>query len=192
MGAVRSSDVNHLDFTSIPLIGLIAVAKTAAEGAQKYGRLNYMQGFPQHDILNHAIAHVVMYLLGDRSEPHLSHAAWGLMAAIQSEVLDYELSQPHMLGPGATLTPEVQGHLDANKDRLAALRQAGEFAGNGNWSIWELPEIQRLLSQRHDTMHTEAPAPAAARIDDTPVDDEGFVLLPFVHPTDNIVTADDF
>lgn len=148
-GAVRSADANHLDFTSLPLVGLIAVARTAGEGGTKYGRWNYLQGMPVHDLLNHSFRHLVMYTLGDRSEPHLEHAAWGVMAAIQQETLDPSLSKPHMLGPGAMITQEVKKYLDDNKDRLAELRKSGEFDGIGNWKLTDLPEIQRLLEQRN-------------------------------------------
>jgi hypothetical protein len=58
------------------------------------------------------------------------------------------VSAPYLLGPGATITPEVQAHLDANKDDLAARRKAGEFAGIGEWNLRDLPEIQTILKQR--------------------------------------------
>ena len=147
-GAVRSADANHLDFMSMPWIGILGVARTAAEGGSKYGRFNYMQGMPVHDLMNHCFRHMIMYSLGDRSEPHREHAAWGILAAIGQDILDPELSKPHMLGPGATITPEVQKYLDDNKDQLAARRAAGEFADSGKWKITDLPEIARLLEQR--------------------------------------------
>ena len=145
-GAVRSSDANHLDFASLPLIGLIGVARTAAEGAAKYGRFNYMLGFPVHDLLNHAIRHIVMFLLGDRSEPHLEHAAWGLMAAIQQNTLDPELSAPFLLGPGATLTPAMKANIELNAPDLAARREAGVFAEIGEWTLAGLTEVQAIRS----------------------------------------------
>ena len=134
--AVRSADANHLDFTSIPLVGLIGVARAAAEGGAKYGRYNYMLGFPVHDLLNHAIRHVVMFLLGDRSEPHLEHAAWGLLAAVQSYALDPDLSAPFLLGPGARLSDVLRARLDAEASDLVARRAAGEFDGAGEWRRW--------------------------------------------------------
>ena len=148
-GAVRSADANHLDFTSIPLIGLIGVARTAAEGGAKYGRFNYMLGFPVHDLLNHAIRHIVMFLLGDRSEPHLEHAAWGLLAAIQQDTLDPELSAPHMLGPGASLTDAARQNLTKNAPELAVRRTRGEFVAESSWTIHDLGEIHQLVAQRH-------------------------------------------
>lgn len=147
-GAVRSSDAGHLDFASLPLIGLIGVARTATEGGTKYGRYNYMLGMPAHDLLNHSVRHVVLWLLGDRSEPHLEHAAWGLLAAIQSHALDPALSAPHLLGPGATVSPEVKAHLEANAATLAEKRRAGRFDGIGEWSLRDVPEVARLLGQR--------------------------------------------
>lgn len=145
-GAVRSADADGLDFTSIPIIGLIGVARTASEGATKYGRLNYMLGMSSHSLLNHVIRHIYLHLAGDRSEPNLSHAAWGIMAAIQSEVLKPEVSEPHMLGPGMTLTEANRKELDDHRDELAAKRKAGEFEGLGNWNVLDLPEVALLVS----------------------------------------------
>lgn len=145
-GAVRSADADGLDFTSIPIIGLIGVAKTAKEGATNYGRLNYMLGMSSHSLLNHAIRHIYLHLAGDRTEPNLSHAAWGIMAAIQSEVLKPEISEPHMLGPGMTLTDANRKELDEHRHELAEKRRSGEFAGLGNWNILDLPEVALLVS----------------------------------------------
>lgn len=148
-GAQRSADTAHLDFASLPMIGLLAVARTASEGASKYGRLNYMQGMPAHDTLNHTLRHIVMYLAGDRSEPHLAHGAWGLLAAIQGEALNPDISRPHLLGPGATLTGPVLQHLAENRDRLAAERKAGKHARAGEWTVDEIPEVARILEDRN-------------------------------------------
>jgi hypothetical protein len=70
------------------------------------------------------------------------------LASVQQNALDQSVSAPYLLGPGATITPEVQAHLDANKDDLAARRKAGEFAGIGEWNLRDLPEIKTLLAQR--------------------------------------------
>lgn len=150
-GAVRSADANHLDFASLPLIGLIGVARTAAEGGAKYGRFNYMLGFLVHDLLNHAIRHIVMFLLGDRSEPHLEHAAWGLLAAIQQNTLDPELSAPQMLGPGATLTDAAKQELAKNAPELSERRKLGDFAEYESWTVADLTEIRRLFAERSAT-----------------------------------------
>lgn len=102
-GAVRSRDADATRYDLITPIGLEAVARTAAEGAAKYGDHNWLRGMPVHDLLNHALRHIFMFLSGDRSEPHLPHAAWGLLAAIHSEAMWPHLNEGHLLGPGCSL-----------------------------------------------------------------------------------------
>lgn len=154
-GAVRSADRNHLDFTSLPIIGLLGLARTAHEGGSKYGRFNYLQGLPPHDAVNHAIVHLLMWSAGDRSEPHLSHAAWGCLVAAQTDLLNPELSAPHLPGPGFTLTEAMLAHLEANKEDLARRRAAGEF--DGTWDLKDVPEVARLLEQRQRGQSEKAP-----------------------------------
>jgi hypothetical protein len=101
-GAVRSSDAEATRYDLISPIGLEAVARTCAEGAAKYSDYNWERGMPVHDLLNHALRHVYRYLAGDRSEDHLPHAAWGLLAAIHSEALWPELNAGTLRGPGCT------------------------------------------------------------------------------------------
>ena len=91
-GAVRSSDVEQFRYDLVSPIGLREVARACAEGASKYGDWNWEKGMPVHDLLNHVLAHVYQFLGGDRSEPHLGHAAWGLLAAIHSHELWPELN----------------------------------------------------------------------------------------------------
>jgi len=159
-------------------VGLIGVARTAAEGAAKYGRLNYVQGLPVHDLLNHTIGHIVQFLLGDRTQPHLEHAAWGVLAAIQSHTLDPDLSSKHLLGPGATLSAANLDHLESQAATLKARREAGEFDDSGSWSLQEVPEVERLLDQRYE-----------AQVDE-PRDDDDDRLLPAEEPLE--ITAISF
>lgn len=147
-GAIRSSDVDHLDFTSMPLIGLLGVARTTFEGGTKYGRFNYMKGMPAHVCINHALVHLIRFAMGDRSQPHLEHAAWNCMAACQSVTLNPELNAPHLPGPGYTLTSAILDHLDAGNDERAEKRKSGEFDALGNWILTEMPEVAELLAQR--------------------------------------------
>jgi hypothetical protein len=92
-GAVRSSDAEATRYDLISPIGLEAVARTCAEGAAKYSDFNWEAGMPVNDLLNHSLRHIYKYLSGDRSEPHLPHAAWGLLAAIHSEQLWPQLNE---------------------------------------------------------------------------------------------------
>lgn len=101
-GAVRSSDAEATRYDLVSPIGLEAVARTCAEGAAKYSDFNWERGMPVNDLLNHALRHIYRYLAGDRSEDHLPHAAWGLLAAIHSEALWPELNAGTLRGPGCT------------------------------------------------------------------------------------------
>jgi hypothetical protein len=99
-GAVRSSDVEEFRYDLISPIGLREVARACAEGAGKYGDWNWEKGMPVNDLLNHVLAHVYQFLAGDRSEPHLGHAAWGMLAAIHSHELWPELNDGHLREAG--------------------------------------------------------------------------------------------
>lgn len=90
-----------------------------------------------------------MFLLGDRSEPHVEHAARGLLAAIQSYALELQFSASHLLGPGATLTEANRIFLASNAPDLAERRKKGNDTIPGNWAIQMVPEVVTILDQRH-------------------------------------------
>lgn len=147
-GAVRSADVDHLDFASMPLAGLLGVMKIAGCGGEKYGRFNYAKGMPVHVTLNHVAVHLIRYLLGDRSEDHLSKVAWGAMVANQTAALQPELAEPHLLGEGATITPAMLAEMEVSKPARDAKRQAGEYEQLFAWTLADMPEIQVIITQR--------------------------------------------
>ena len=107
-GAVRSDTFEEFRYDLVSPIGLREVARACAEGAEKYGDWNWEKGMPVHDLLNHALAHVYEFLAGDRSEPHLGHAAWNLLAAIHSHELWPHLNYPSLRRPGC-LAPDENG-----------------------------------------------------------------------------------
>lgn len=92
-GAVRSADCEQTRYDLITPVGLKAVARTYAEGMQKFGYCNWENGMPVTDLLNHAIAHIYNFLGGDRSEDHLAHATWNLLGAVHSMELWPELNK---------------------------------------------------------------------------------------------------
>jgi len=99
-GAVRSSEVEEFRFDLVSPIGLREIARTCAEGAKKYSDFNWEKGMPVHDLLNHALAHIYRFLSGDRTEPHLPHAGWNVLAAIHSLELWPHLNAGTLRGPG--------------------------------------------------------------------------------------------
>lgn len=111
-GAVRSADCDDIRYDLITPIGLRALARTCAEGAEKFGASNWEKGMPVTDLLNHAIAHIYNFLAGDRSEDHLGHAAWNVLGAIHSYELWPELNNGTLRGtncsaPGNTAVPPI-------------------------------------------------------------------------------------
>lgn len=90
-GAVRSRDADGVRYDLVSPIGLRRLAETYAEGARKYGPGNWLKGFPASDLLNHLLRHVELWRAGDRSEPHLEHAAWGLFTLMHFEETRPEL-----------------------------------------------------------------------------------------------------
>lgn len=84
-GAVRSDDAETTRYDLIPQVGLRRLAETCAEGAKKYGERNWERGFPATSLVNHALRHLNLWLLGDASEDHLAHGAWNLLALMQFE-----------------------------------------------------------------------------------------------------------
>jgi len=91
-GAVRGSDADDVRFDLITPIGLRRLAETCAEGARKYGDRNWLKGIPASVMLNHAIRHIYLWLEGDDSEDHLSHAAWNILG-----VSHFEETMPEMI-----------------------------------------------------------------------------------------------
>jgi hypothetical protein len=84
-GAKRTA--KDVRFELLSPIGLRRMAQASHEGAEKYGALNVEKGLPISVFLNHALSHIYAYLEGDRSEDHLSHAAWNLCFSMHSEEL---------------------------------------------------------------------------------------------------------
>lgn len=107
-GAVRSTDADAYRYDLVTPIGLRRVAEAYAEGAANpnYGDFNWEKGMPVHDLLNHALRHLYLYLSGDRTEDHLGHAAWNVMGACHSEELWPELNAGRLRQPGCR-PPEV-------------------------------------------------------------------------------------
>ena len=84
-GAIRSDDAESARFDLISPIALLRLAQTYNEGALKYPAHNYLKGIPASDLMNHALRHIMLWMAGDRSEPHIPHAVWGLCTLIHFE-----------------------------------------------------------------------------------------------------------
>lgn len=126
-GAVRSKDAAKCRYDLISPIGLRRIAETYSEGAVKYGDYNWEMGFPISDILNHAIRHIYLYLGGDRTEDHLAHAGWNLLAAMHSEEKWPHLNE-NLRGHNCDLTDAQRlVILERNNARVAATKPSPAF-----------------------------------------------------------------
>ena len=91
-GAVRSKDADNVRFDLISPIGLRRLAETYAEGARKYAPHNWTKGIPASDLANHALRHIYLWLQGDTSEDHMSHAIWNLIT-----IAHFEETRPELI-----------------------------------------------------------------------------------------------
>ena len=76
----------------LPPYAIMAVANVLKEAVDKYGAMDDATGMttsapnwraiPVNDHLNHAMAHILRHLSGDKSEDHLEHAATRLLFAV--------------------------------------------------------------------------------------------------------------
>lgn len=101
-GAKRGTDVNGLRYDLLSPVVMMSMAGVFAEGASKYGDNNYQKGFQFSNLLSHAMQHLMMFMLGDKSENHLTHAAWNINAMIHFSVLKPEMNDlyNYQLTPG--------------------------------------------------------------------------------------------
>jgi hypothetical protein len=114
-GAVRgTAHVPRYDL--VPLVGLRRLADTSAEGAQKFGAGNWLNGIPSSNLVSHALNHIVLYLDGDRSEDHLGHAIWGLMAIAHNEERRPDMhdlqGQREVPGPSSPTPDPISAEID--------------------------------------------------------------------------------
>ena len=89
-------------------IGLEALARTYAEGAQKFGEFNWENGMPAVDLINHAIRHLYRFLAGDREEDDLGHAAWNIIGAIHSLEKWPQMNSGRLRGPNCGVPKNAQ------------------------------------------------------------------------------------
>lgn len=105
------------DLSCLPPYGVKAIAAACAEGAKKYADYNWERGMPVADLLNHALRHIHLYMVGDRDEDHLGHAAWNLAGAIHSHVLWPHLNRNLRLNGAWCVPPKP---VDGGQVRSAA------------------------------------------------------------------------
>lgn len=123
-GAVRSKDADGVRYDLISPVALRRLAEVYAEGAKKYGDNNWLKGIPSSDLLNHMQRHIGLWQQGDKTEDHLAHALWNLVALIHfSETRPDLIQQPYV-----AKSEERQGKLEIKAGRRY-LRRDGQTTG---------------------------------------------------------------
>lgn len=88
-GAKRHENVsNMVRYDLISPYALRRVAQVYAHGANKFGDRNWEKGMPFDDLINRIYNHINLHMMGDRSEDHLAHATWNLMAILHFQGKD--------------------------------------------------------------------------------------------------------
>lgn len=77
-----SQSVIPSTFTTFPLTALHMLSKLQKLGDDKYGPHNW-RSIQEHEHVNHAFEHLLSHCTGDRTDDHLLHAAWRLIAAVE-------------------------------------------------------------------------------------------------------------
>ena len=77
-GATRNF-IGRIAYNLIEWGFIKAMAAVMFEGAVSHGPTNWRSGMPKGSVINHAMNHLVMWIEGDRSEPHLAKVAVGCM-----------------------------------------------------------------------------------------------------------------
>lgn len=78
----QDSEDNEYRYISAPWLNEVAIGLTA--GAKKHPNETW-RGIPAEEHVARAIRHLNMYLMGDRSEPHLTNASMRVMMARETE-----------------------------------------------------------------------------------------------------------
>lgn len=69
-------------FGTLPLNAIRMLAQLQKLGDDKYGPHNW-RSIKEHEHINHAFEHMLLHCTGDRTDDHLLHAAWRLVAAVE-------------------------------------------------------------------------------------------------------------
>lgn len=146
-GAKRSADRDHLRFSHIHPLALIAMARVAKEGELKYGAYNWEVGMPIEDTLDHLFGHLTMWMAGDRSEPHLEHALYNMVFLIHTATFFPEMCDC-LRGPGCIVTDKIKSRLAEGEAERKRAREDGELDLAGDWTLETVPEVLKILSQR--------------------------------------------
>jgi len=83
-GASRN-DIGKIRLDLIPPEALLELGEVFGEGAIRHGDENWKKGMPNSVVLNHMMRHLLLYMKGDRDEPHMGKVMFGCCVLIWNE-----------------------------------------------------------------------------------------------------------
>jgi len=83
-GASRN-DIGKIRLDLIPPEALLELGEVFGEGAVRHGDENWKKGMPNSVVLNHMMRHLLLYMKGDRDEPHMGKVMFGCCVLIWNE-----------------------------------------------------------------------------------------------------------
>ncbi len=90
-GSQRDDRTGKLRMSLVPHGALNRVMKRFLDGAETYGENNWMKGQPYSVLYDSAQRHMMQFWSGDKSEDHLSAAAWNIMCLMHFDDQDNKL-----------------------------------------------------------------------------------------------------
>ena len=79
------NDIGKIRLDLIPPEALLELGEVFGEGAVRHGDENWKKGMPNSVVLNHMMRHLLLYMKGDRDEPHMGKVMFGCCVLIWNE-----------------------------------------------------------------------------------------------------------
>ena len=89
-GASRN-DIGKIRLDLIPPEALLELGEVFGEGAIRHGDENWKKGMPNSVVINHMMRHLLLYMKGDRDEPHMGKVMFGCCVLIWNEANNVNL-----------------------------------------------------------------------------------------------------
>jgi len=107
-GGAKRRRLDEIDFAAIPPNIMRRFAARFGKGTKNYGRFNWRKGLPIEEVINHRDNHMNLWLLGDRSDDHLSAVMWADMCLMDYEDIHPELIEKYLnaISPRKAMTRE--------------------------------------------------------------------------------------
>ena len=83
-GASRN-DIGKIRLDLIPPEALLELGEVFGEGAVRHGDENWKKGMPNSVVINHMLRHLLIYMKGDRDEPHMGKVMFGCCVLIWND-----------------------------------------------------------------------------------------------------------